>query len=183
MKTLRVLHVIGGDDTGGAMSYVLTLLGALRAEGCDAHLLCLGHGGLARTAAADGLPVEVLPMSHPWDARVLPALRRHLASGGWQVVHTHGMRANLPVRATVPTVSERPLLFTTVHSALNLDYPSATKTLGYQVIERLSRVSVDAFCCVSGDLARGLAGQGVPRSKIYVVYPGVAPFLVRRRVP
>ncbi len=80
------------------MAHLLPLLSALRRVGCDAHLLCLGGGGLARAAAERGLPVEVLPMTTPWDPRVLPALRRRLRGTRWDAVHTHGMRANLPVR-------------------------------------------------------------------------------------
>jgi hypothetical protein len=108
VKPLRVLHVIGGDDTGGAMSYLLPLLAALRAQGCDAHLLCLGGGGLADAAASRDLPYTVIPMSHPWDARVLAPLRRRLTGEDWQAVHTHGMRANLPVRLVLPTIPRRP---------------------------------------------------------------------------
>ncbi|MBN1629989.1 MAG: glycosyltransferase, partial [Thermoleophilia bacterium] len=95
---LRVAHVIGGGDTGGAMTYLLPLVAALRAEGCDARLVCLGGGGLAEEAAARGLPCKVLPMAAAWDPRVLPGLRRALTRGLWDVVHTHGMRANFPVR-------------------------------------------------------------------------------------
>ena len=80
------------------MAHLLPLLSALRRTGCDANLLCLGDGGLARAAAERGLPVEVLPMATPWDPRVLCALRRRLVGAHWDVIHTHGMRANLPVR-------------------------------------------------------------------------------------
>ncbi len=40
------------------------------------------------------------------------------------MVHTHGMRANLPVRAVFPWRTRRPCPFTTVHSDLLLDYSS-----------------------------------------------------------
>jgi exopolysaccharide biosynthesis WecB/TagA/CpsF family protein len=183
LNRLRVLHVIGGDDTGGAMSYLLPLLTGIRAQGCDAQLLCLGAGGLARAAARRGLPYAVLPMSHPYDVRVLPALRRHITSGDWQVVHTHGMRANLPARVVLTTVPGRPLLFTSVHSDLNLDYSNVAKSQGYALINRLTRAVVDGFCCVSDDLARRLVENGVPRSKIHVVHPGIElPHAVPTRV-
>ena len=186
MIPLRVLHVIGGDDTGGAMSYVLPLLSALRAQGCDAHLLCLGPGGLARSADRRGLPVTVLPMSHAWDARMLPALRRDLASGEWHVVHSHGMRANLPVRLALPMVAGRPLLFTTIHSDLTLDYSDVTRARGYALIDRLTRPLVDGFCCVSEDLAHRLTRSGVPAAKIHVVHPGIEvpdPTVIRAAKP
>ena len=175
MSALRVLHVIGGDDTGGAMSYLLPLLTALRARDCDAHLVCLGGGGLADAAARRDLPHTIVPMSHPWDARVLAPLRRRLTAEDWQIVQTHGMRANLPVRMVLPTVPRRPLLFTTVHSDLALDYSSPLKSRGYALLDRASRPLVDGFCCVSGALARGLVARGVPESRVHVVHPGIEP--------
>ena len=175
MTSRRVLHVIGGGDTGGAMAYLLPLLTALRTEECDANLLCLGSGGLAVEAAGRGLPCEVLPMSGPWDVRVLPGLRRYLAAGGWEVVHTHGMRANLPVRTILRAMRRRPALFTTIHSDLALDYSHAIKSWGYVALDRFSAGTVDGFFCVSADLAGGLAARGVPKSQIRVVYPGIEP--------
>ena len=62
MRGLRVLHVIGGGDSGGAMTHLLPLLSALRRTGCDVHLLCLGEGRLAEEASLRGLPVAVLPL-------------------------------------------------------------------------------------------------------------------------
>ncbi len=156
------------------MSYLLPLLGALRDRDCDARLLCLGGGGLAQAAAGLGLPYTVIPMSHAWDARALAPLRHHLSAGaGWQVVHTHGMRANLPVRMVLPTLRPRPLLFTTVHSDLALDYSSALKSRAYGLLDRGTRAGVDVFCCVSSDLARRLVSRGVPEQRVHVVHPGI----------
>jgi glycosyltransferase involved in cell wall biosynthesis len=173
VKSLRVLHVIGGDDTGGAMSYLLPLLAALRAQGCDAHLLCLGGGGLADAAASRDLPHTVIPMSHPWDARAMAPIRRRLSGEAWQVVHTHGMRANLPVRLVLPTIPRRPLLFTTVHSDPALDYSSPLKSRGYSMMDRATRPLVAGFCCVSAPLARKLVERGIPESRVHVVHPGI----------
>jgi glycosyltransferase involved in cell wall biosynthesis len=156
------------------MSYLLPLLGALRAQGCDACLLCLGAGGLAASATARGLPCEVLPMRNPWDARVLPALRQRLTAG-WDVVHTHGMRANLPVRTLLRVTPGRPALFTTVHSNLALDYPHALISRAYVALDRMSAGVVDGFFCVSADLAERLVARGVSKARIRVVYPGLEP--------
>lgn len=175
MTSLRVLHVIGGGDTGGAMAYLLPLLTALRTEGCDANLLCLGTGGLAVEAAGRGLPCEILPMENPWDVRVLPGLRRYLVGGGWEVVHTHGMRANLPARAILRVTRSRPTLFTTIHSDLSLDYAHPLKSRAYVALDRFSAGTVDGFFCVSADLAGKLVARGVPKSQIRVVYPGIEP--------
>jgi glycosyltransferase involved in cell wall biosynthesis len=171
--SLRVAHIIGGGDTGGAMTYLLPLVSALRTEGCDARLICLGAGGLADEAAQRGLPCEVLPMRSAWDPRVLPDLRRRITVGSWDVIHTHGMRANLPVRAIVGSMRQRPALFTTVHSDLALDYVNATRSRAYVALDRLSAGVVDGFFCVTADFAAKLAARGVPKARIQVVGPGI----------
>ncbi len=154
------------------MAYLLPLLAGLRREECDVQLLCLGVGGLAEEAARRGLPVEVLPMANPWDLRVLPDIRRRLTGGAWDVVHTHGMRANQPVRAIMRTLRRRPAVFTTVHSDLALDYP-LLQAWAYVALDRLTAGEVDGFFCVSAELAGRLAARGVPRRRIHVVYSGI----------
>jgi len=47
----------------------------------------------------------------------------------WDVVHTHGMRANLPARLAVHALRGRPCLFTTVHSDMRLDFPASGRRL------------------------------------------------------
>lgn len=175
---LRVLHVIGGGDTGGAMAHLLPLLTALRAEGVDARLLCLGAGGLAEAARARALPVSVLPMANPWDARVLPGVRRALrrtepCGGCWDVVHTHGMRANLPVRLVLPTLRPRPCLVTTVHSDLRLDYARGAQARLYEGLDRRTSFLVDRVVCVSADLQDRLVERGWKRARTAVVPSGL----------
>src|SRR5660398_195759 len=116
--------VLWGGDTGGAMTYLLPLVAALRREGVDACLICLGGGGLAEAAEERGLPVEVLPMAHRWDPRVTGGVNRAFSGARWDVIHAHGMRANLPLRLVrlvrgirnYGRPGNRPCLFSTVHS-------------------------------------------------------------------
>lgn len=188
---LRVLHVIGGDDTGGAMSHLLPLLSALREAGCDAQLLCLGEGGLAAQARERGLPVIVLPMRSAHDLRVLRPLRHLLLPGRsqnsprpqsipWQIVHTHGMRAHIPTRAVVSTRvmpfdrAKSPLLAATVHSDLRLDYSFATARL-YECLDRATLGAVNLIFCVSEALRALLVARGYPSDRMVVIRSGLEP--------
>ncbi len=187
----RVLHVIGGGDTGGAMSHLLPLLSALERAGCDVHLLCLGGGGLADEAERRSIDVEVLPMMGAYDARILRSLRRVLGERGpggsaagvaapWDVVHTHGMRANLPVRLAIRGLRDRPCLFTTVHSDLKLDYESRALGRAYSQVDRASLGPVDGLLCVSDSLRRLLAGRGYPGQRLVTVRSGLEQADLRR---
>ncbi len=183
-ESLRVVHVIGGGDIGGVMTHLVPLLSALRERGVDLHLLCLGGGGFADEAIRRDIPLQVLPMTGPFDPRVLPRLRSALSAGGWDVVHTHGSRANLPVRvlrsphprAGSSLGSPRgncPRYFTTIHSDLLLDYRSRLRASVYGVFDRATLVAVDQIVCVSEDLRRRLVGRGYPAVKLLVVRPGL----------
>ncbi len=173
--SLRALHVIGGGDVGGAMSHLLALLPALRSAGCDAHLLCLGEGGLARAARDLDLPVRVVPMSGPWDPRALRPVWRALTGQRWDVVHTHGMRANLPVRAMwrAGAGSHAGCLFVTVHSDLGLDYEDALRARLFPTLDRFSVGVVDRVLCVSEDLRDRLVARGGDPSRLRVVRSGL----------
>ena len=183
---LRVLHVIGGGDTGGAMSHLLPLLTSLGRSGwCDVHLACLGDGGLAEAAKGRGLSVTVLPMGGAHDLRVLGPLRELVTAGppegnhppgsapAWHVVHTHGMRANVPVRLVMAGMPKRPCLFTTVHSDVRLDYQSATVGRVYSGLDRATLAPVDGIVCVSESLRRLLAGRGYPAERLLTVRSGL----------
>ncbi|MBN1322251.1 MAG: glycosyltransferase family 4 protein [Thermoleophilia bacterium] len=194
--TLHVLHLIGGGDTGGAMSHLLPLLSALERSGCDVHLACLGEGGLAREAERRGFRVSVLPMGGPRDPRVIRPLRRLLCagpagigegerSGGevaaagcnqatrWDVVHTHGMRANLPTRLASRGLRDRPCLFTTVHSDLRLDYTSTSLARVYEGLDRATVDWVDGIVCVSEALKTLLVERGYPVERLTTVHSGL----------
>ena len=183
------------------MTHLLPLLSALERAGSDVHLLCLGEGGLAEEAGRRGLSVAVLPMSGPRDPRVLRPLRRVFAEGPaglealwraapaspaaepapaartpaprWDVVHTHGMRANLPARLAIRGMHRRPRLFTTVHSDLRLDYASAPLTQLYQGLDRATLGSVDGVVCVSDGLRTLLAKRGYPAERLVTVRSGL----------
>jgi glycosyltransferase involved in cell wall biosynthesis len=175
------LHVIGGDDTGGAMSHLLPLLSALESTGCGVHLLCLGEGTLAANARQRGLGVSVLHMRGARDPRILGPLRRILSNrpggaqtaDGWDIVHTHGMRANIPVRLALRSLSRRPLLFTTLHSDMRLDYSSTLLLALYQLTERITMRVVDEFVCPSDSLRSLLIKRGYPPGHTTTIHSGL----------
>jgi glycosyltransferase involved in cell wall biosynthesis len=179
---LRVLHVIGGEDKGGATTYLLPLLSALERAHCDVRLLCLGEGSLAEKARKRGLAVTVLPMKNAHDPSILRPLRRLLSGRApvsraeaeqWDVVHTHGMRANLPVRLVTRGLVRSFCLFTTIHSDLRMDYASAWAVRLYPLIDRATISAVDTIVCTSDGLRTLLIERGYPAARLITIRSGL----------
>ena len=61
---MRVIHLIGGGDTGGAKTHVLNLLKELN-QYIDAQLFCFRKGDFSEDAAKMGIPIEVIESGNP----------------------------------------------------------------------------------------------------------------------
>lgn len=171
MRQIRVLHVIGGGEFGGAERHILTLFKAFDPREVLLEAACLFPVPFAPLARAEGMKVTVLPMRSKLDLTIVRKLREILS--GYDILHTHGVRANflgrLAARGTsLPVVS-------TVHSLLSLDYPHPVSRLLNSLCERYTRGMTDHFIAVSAFLAAALEKEGVPREKVSVVYNGIAP--------
>ena len=114
-------------------------------------------------------------MRNAYDPRMLRGLRDVLSATAWDVVHTHGMRANLPVRLLFRTLPRdgRPCLFATVHSDLDLDYGSSLKVRAYGLLERGSAPGVDRIICMSDGLRRRLEERGYDPERLVTIHSGV----------
>ena len=60
---MRVIHLIGGGDTGGAKTHVLNLLKELN-QYIDAQLFCFRKGDFSEDAAKMGIPIEAVSYTH-----------------------------------------------------------------------------------------------------------------------
>ena len=141
------------------------------------------HG---RRAGSPGAEAPAAPPRR-WTARP-PDLAARRPAGAepaarWDVVHTHGMRANLPVRLALRGLRGRPCLFTTVHSDLRLDYGSAHLARLYQGLDRATLGGVDGIICVSDSLRSLLIARGYPAERLITVRSGLElPRAASRRI-
>jgi glycosyltransferase involved in cell wall biosynthesis len=168
---LKVLHVIGGGEIGGAEELVLTQMNLLRRDGGVPSLVCLCSGPFAALARELGLPATVIPMRHKLDVSKVSPLLDHIRENEIQIVHTHGVRANLVARlaakkAGIPIV-------TTVHSVLRYDYNSWWEAKLAWYLTRLTNSYTQKFIAISSAIAAEIAGMGVPSNRIAVIYSGL----------
>lgn len=166
---MRVIHLIGGGDTGGAKTHVLNLLKELN-QSIDAQLFCFRKGDFSEDAAKMGIPIEVIESGNPVVG--LRELKRRLAGQKVDIIHCHGARGNL-MGNLVKKHLGAPVV-TTVHSDYRLDYlgrPVARLSYGTTNMVALRRVNF--YIGVSDPMTDILIERGFPADRIYTIYNGI----------
>ncbi|HBV96280.1 MAG: glycosyl transferase [Peptococcaceae bacterium BICA1-7] len=178
MKRLRVLHVIGGGEFGGAERHILNLAAAMKKDMVEVFVCCLFADPFVKVAREAGIRAHSIPMRHKMDFGIVTKLRDLIIEEKIDIVHTHGVRANLVGRLSARMAGVETVV-TTVHSLLAQDYPDLFSRLANNFIERASRGLTTHFIAVSGGLQKALVQQGIPERKITVIYNGLNPDLFR----
>ncbi|MGI5911227.1 MAG: glycosyltransferase family 4 protein [Syntrophomonadaceae bacterium] len=171
MAKTKVLHVIGGGEVGGAEEHVLTLMKLLDPEKYQPFLLCLCEGPFADLAARQGLPARIIPMRHRLDLATVTPLMRYMGEQHFDLVHTHGVRANLVARLAA-TRSGIPVV-TTVHSVLRYDYDLPLKALLAYFLTKLTNKYSNRFIAISRAIAHDIKQMGVYQEKIVIIHNGL----------
>lgn len=171
MAKVKVLHVIGGGEVGGAEQLVLTLMKLLDPAKYEPFLLCLCDGPFADLAAGQGFPASVIAMKHRLDLSTVEPIRKYIREQNIGLVHTHGVRANLVAR--LAAAREGIPVITTVHSVLRYDYDLPFKSFLARFLTRLTNKHTDRFIAISGAIATEIEQMGVPNDKIVTVHNGL----------
>ena len=165
---MKVIHLISGGDTGGAKTHVHSLLKNL-SRGMDITLVCFRDGPFAQEAAELGIETRVCEGGF---FSALRQVRRMIAEEGFDLVHTHGSRANL-AGAILRSTCGRPVV-STVHSDYRLDYmgrPLAAATYGVLNVLALRRIKYHVG--VSDAMRDLLISRGFPRETTFAIYNGL----------
>ncbi len=170
MRRMRVLHVIGGGEFGGAERHILTLFKSINPRDAQLDAACLFTAPFSPIAQEAGMRVTVMPMRNKLDLGVAWRLREILS--GYDIVHTHGVRANLLGRLASRGIGLP--VCTTVHSFLSQDYPHPVTRVVNALSERLTSRFTTRFIAVSDFIAADLEKKGVSRKKISVVHNGIS---------
>lgn len=166
---MKVLHLIGGGDVGGAKIHVLSLVKEL-GKHIDVKLVALRPGPFAEDAKAMGIDTVVVKSGNIFRdiKHIIDIVRKE----GYNLIHCHGAKANLIASAAkrfarIPTV-------TTVHSDYRLDYmQSMPKRLSFGVINTLALRFIDYYVAVSNNFKEMLIKRKFSSEKIFTVYNGI----------
>lgn len=166
---MKVLHLIGGGDIGGARPAVLTLVKEL-SKSIDVKIISFRPGMFSDEAQEMGINIEIIKTGN-----IISDVRRVvkvIKEDGYEIIHSHGAKANmiaLIIRAFtgLPTV-------TTIHSDYKLDYmKSLIRRMTFGVINTIALRFIDYYIGVSNNFREMLISRGFDPERIYTVYNGI----------
>lgn len=166
---MKVLHIIGGGDVGGAKTHVLSLIREL-SKNIDVKLVSLRPGAFSEDARKMGINVEVVKRGNIVSdiRRVIDIIREE----GFDIIHSHGAKANM-FSVIIRRFQEIPSI-TTVHSDYRLDYlQSILKRLSFGLINTVSLRFIDYYIGVSDSFKEMLVKRNFDPDLIFTVYNGI----------
>jgi polysaccharide pyruvyl transferase CsaB len=166
---MRVVHIIGGGDVGGAKTHMLYLLKELSRH-MEVKLISLRPGAFADDAAALGIDVVVVKSANIFAD--IKKVKKIIFDGKYDIVHSHGAKANIFSLAAsrwagLPTV-------TTVHSDYRLDYMhSFPKRITIGLVNSVALRFIKNHIAVSSNFREMLISRNFDPLDIYVLYNGM----------
>ncbi len=166
---MKVIHLIGGGDVGGAKVHVLSLVKEL-GKHIEIKIISLRPGEFSEDAREMGVNIEVVKTGNVF--KDLNIITRIIESDGHEIIHSHGAKANmyallLKKRTGLPAV-------TTVHSDYRLDYlHSLWKRYTFGIINTIALRFVDYYTTVTGKFKGMLIERKFNYKNIYTVYNGM----------
>jgi glycosyltransferase involved in cell wall biosynthesis len=158
---------------GGAEIHLHEIFGRLAARGHEVTLLCGGWPGAERTDTLDGIRVHRVGTRYSFPFRARTYFRRHLAPGGFDLLVEDINKIPLaaPTWGGPPVVALVPHLF----GGTAFQELAAPLAAAVWLAERpLGRVYQGVpFQAISRSTADDLAGRGIPRDDVEVIYPGI----------
>ncbi len=166
---MKVLHIIGGGDVGGAKVHVLSLVKELSSN-IDVTLLSLRPGAFAEEARAMGINVKVIK-----SANILSDIRnaiKFVKSNDYEIIHSHGSKANI-FACAIKKACGIPVV-TTMHSDYKLDYlQSVFKKYTIGLLNSIVLRFLDYYIVVTSAFRKMLTDRGFDNNQIYTILNGI----------
>ncbi|GAA0315577.1 glycosyltransferase family 4 protein [Bacillus carboniphilus] len=167
---MKILHLISGGETGGSRKHVVTLLSKFPKE--QVCLAVFQEGALSQEAREAGIKVEIFEQKSRYDLTVLRRLANFINKEGFDILHTHGPRANFLTTFLVGKI--KALWVTTIHSDPKLDFmKGGLKGRIFTKLNLWSYEKIDYFFAVSERFKNNLMDIGINEEKIQTIYNGI----------
>ncbi|MGX4763130.1 glycosyltransferase family 4 protein [Holzapfeliella sp. JNUCC 72] len=119
---MKILHVNAGLENGGGLYHIIQLLKEAKSKNAPFTLLTLAEGPVAQAAREAGIKTETFSKSSRYQLSILKDLKNYINEGQYDIVHTHGARANLFLSMIHRQISAKWVV--TVHSDPLKDFES-----------------------------------------------------------
>ena len=90
---MKVLHLNAGNETGGGMVHILSLLNELKSE--NIYLGLFEKGTFQQEALKSGIQTITFTQKNRYDLSVISRVIQFIKNNQIDMIHTHGARANL----------------------------------------------------------------------------------------
>lgn len=171
---LRVTHILKTTGLSGAETHLLALSAGLRAAGFESRLVTLVEPARLPAALVDAareynVPVDLVPLAHDLDLRVVPRISSLLKSTRTQITHTHMIHGDL-----YGALAAQRLGLTLVQSRHNDD--KFRRNPAVKLLTRVLAAQSKTVIAISDSLAAFVRDvEGVPGSKIVSIHYGLDP--------
>ncbi len=166
---MKVIHLIGGGDVGGAKIHVLSLVKEL-SKNIKVKVIALREGSFSKEAREMGLDIEVIKSKN--FLKDVLSIIKIIKNDDYDFIHAHGAKANL--FAVICKIFTKICIITTVHSDYKLDYlQSVVKKYTYGIINSIALRFVHFYVAVSSNFRYMLIDRDFPVDNIYTVYNGI----------
>ncbi|OES44928.1 glycosyltransferase family 4 protein [Domibacillus iocasae] len=167
---MKILHVISGGETGGSRKHVITLLEQF--DPSEVTLAVFQEGALSEEARAAGIGTVLFAQKSRYDLSVLSRLSAFIKKERFDIMHTHGPRANL---FGIYIKKKTGICWvTTVHSDPALDFvKGGLKGTIFTKISLYAVRQMDHYFAVSERFKQNLVSLGIRPEKVTTVYNGI----------
>jgi glycosyltransferase involved in cell wall biosynthesis len=174
----KIVHVIteSGPYGGAQRNTFLTVKGLIN-DGYEVELICGAGGPLIAEANTAGVPVHVMaelvrPVDPVKDCRALIRLYRLFRTRGYDIVHTHSVKAGLLGRLAAWCAGV-PVIIHTLHGVpfrISRDFKSRFYIVYERALGRITR----CFVCVGEVLRQEMSAWKIaPEKKLTTIYSGI----------
>lgn len=167
---MKVLHINAGTETGGGKVHLISLLSQFNVD--EVELLTFQKGLISEEAKNIGIKTTVLNQRNQLDISILKPLANYINLMEFDIVHTHGPRANLYIGLIRKKIKTKWII--TVHSDPQLDF--LNKGIKGKVFSTMNLKSIkkaDSIIAVSTEIEKYLIDIGYSKDKVKVVHNGI----------
>lgn len=119
---MKILVVNAGNETGGGRAHMVQLIGALnKLDDIQAELLAFEDSAVAKMARENHVKTTIIAQKSQLDTSVIKKYQQFVIDHHFDIVHTHGPRANVLTRMIYKKIPATWVV--TVHSEPKVDFP------------------------------------------------------------